>query len=146
MLTTSLSHTEVMTAQVSSFGASQMVSFYVGRHCPRGTASSRCRSLVCHTISMFFKDPSFAPGQPLELVPEPDNPHDPNAIAVWNAGRSLHVGYLPREYAAKLAKDLGGGPKIACMAIWETRKGKQRVALRALMVEEHAKMRGVGFA
>ena len=99
---------------------------------------------VSHRLDA-LQDPSFAADQPLALVPEPDNPHDPNAIAVWNASRTIHVGYLPREYAAKLAKVLGSGPKIACMAIWETRKGKQRIALRALMVEEHAKLRGVSF-
>jgi hypothetical protein len=30
-------------------------------------------------------DPSFDPGRRLELVPEPDNEHDPNAVAIWNA-------------------------------------------------------------
>jgi len=99
---------------------------------------------VSHRLDA-LQDPSFAPGQPLALVPEPDNPHDPNGIAVWNASRTIHVGYLPREYSAKLAKGLGTGPKIGCMAIWETRKGKQRIALRALMVRQQAKVRGVRF-
>lgn len=34
---------------------------------------------------------------PAVLAPEPDNPHDKNAVAVWVAG--LHVGYLSREDA-----------------------------------------------
>ena len=88
-----------------------------------------------------LQDPSFAPGQVLELVPEPDNPHDPNAVAVWNASQTLHVGYVPREYAAKVAK---GDHRLGCMVIWETRnESGQRVALRALMVDERAKVRGV---
>ena len=47
-------------------------------------------------------DASFDPGQRLALVPEPENEHDPNAVAVWNAERSLQAGYVPRELAAEL--------------------------------------------
>ena len=47
-------------------------------------------------------DGSFAPGARLALVPEPDNEHDPNAVAVWNAERTLQAGYIPRELAAEL--------------------------------------------
>ena len=92
-----------------------------------------------------LQDSSFAPGQPLALVPEPANPYDPNAVAIWNAGRTLQAGYLPKERAAKLAKDLGSGPKISCMSIWETRKKKQRVALRILLVRENARVQGLSF-
>ena len=31
-----------------------------------------------------LEDDSFEPGRRLALVPEPDNEHDPNAVAVWN--------------------------------------------------------------
>jgi hypothetical protein len=37
-----------------------------------------------------------APGRPLTLRAEPDNPHDPNAVAVLTA-RGESVGYVPRE-------------------------------------------------
>lgn len=47
-------------------------------------------------------DTSFDPGARLALVPEPENEHDPNAIAVWNHDRSLHAGYVPREVAPTL--------------------------------------------
>ena len=50
-------------------------------------------------------DPSFEPGRLLELVPEPDNPHDPNAVAVWNEERTLQAGYVPREVAPELGGD-----------------------------------------
>jgi len=45
-------------------------------------------------------DASFDPGQRLALVPE--NEHDANAVAVWNADRTLQAGYVPREAAAEL--------------------------------------------
>lgn len=38
------------------------------------------------------------------LVPEPDNPHDGNAVAVWVDGAV--VGYLPREVAARYVAGL----------------------------------------
>ena len=50
-------------------------------------------------------DASFDPGRRLALVPEPDNEHDPNAVAIWNEGRTLELGYVPRETAAELAGD-----------------------------------------
>jgi len=50
-------------------------------------------------------DASFDPGRRLALVPEPENEHDPNAVAIWNESRTLQVGYVPRETAAELAGD-----------------------------------------
>jgi hypothetical protein len=50
-------------------------------------------------------DASFDPGRRLALVPEPENEHDPKAVAVWNEDRSLQVGYVPREVAPELAGD-----------------------------------------
>ena len=47
-------------------------------------------------------DPSFDPGLPLALVPEPQNEFDPNAVGIWNAERSLQAGYVPREHAPTL--------------------------------------------
>jgi hypothetical protein len=38
-------------------------------------------------------------------VSEPENEHDPNAIAIWNEARALQVGYVPRETAAELRGD-----------------------------------------
>jgi hypothetical protein len=50
-------------------------------------------------------DPSFDPGVRLALVPEPENEHDPNAIGIWNAGRTLQVGYVPAAVAPELRGD-----------------------------------------
>jgi hypothetical protein len=50
-------------------------------------------------------DRSFDPGQRLTLVPEPDNEHDPNAVAVWNEERTLQAGYVPAEVAPELEGD-----------------------------------------
>ena len=50
-------------------------------------------------------DSSFDPGARLALVPEPENAHDPNAIGIWNAERTLQAGYVPRDTVAELAGD-----------------------------------------
>lgn len=50
-------------------------------------------------------DASFDPGARLALVPEPENEHDPQAVAVWNTDRTLQAGYVPREVVAELAGD-----------------------------------------
>lgn len=68
------------------------------------------RILVVAVAGVSFRqealdDPSFEPGLPLALVPEPENEHDPNAVAVWNQQRTLQLGYVPREVAPTLAGD-----------------------------------------
>jgi len=52
-----------------------------------------------------LEDSSFDPGRRLELVPEPTNEHDPNAIGIWNADRTLQVGYVPAAIAPEVAGD-----------------------------------------
>ena len=50
-------------------------------------------------------DPSFDPGRRLALVREPENEHDPSAVAVWNEERTLQAGYVPAEVAPDLRGD-----------------------------------------
>jgi hypothetical protein len=72
-------------------------------------------------------DPSFDPGRRLALVPEPDNEHDPNAVAIWNEEQTLQLGYVPRETAAEL-----GGDEQA-VSLWRVEGG-----LRVLIVPSDA--------
>lgn len=51
------------------------------------------------------EDASFEPGRRLALVREPENEHDPNAVAIWNGERTLQAGYVPREVAPELTGD-----------------------------------------
>jgi len=50
-------------------------------------------------------DTSFDPGRRLALVREPDNEHDPHAVAIWSEDRSLQAGYVPAAVAPELAGD-----------------------------------------
>ena len=64
-----------------------------------------------------LEDPSFDPGRRLELVPEPTNEHDPNAIGIWNADRTLQVGYVP----AAIAPDVTGDEQA--VSLWRVDGG-----------------------
>ena len=68
-------------------------------------------------------DGSFDPGARLALVPEPDNEHDPHAVAIWNEERTLQAGYVPREVAAELA-----GDELA-VSLWRAGEAGLRVLL-----------------
>ncbi len=38
-------------------------------------------------------------------MPEPQNEHDPNAVAIWNTERTLQLGYVPAAVAPELSGD-----------------------------------------
>jgi hypothetical protein len=80
-----------------------------------------------------LQDDAFAPGRRLALVPEPDNEHDPNAVAVWDAERRVQAGYLP----ADLARDLDAADWQA-VSLLEFRDGGRRVGLRVLLAPRDA--------
>jgi hypothetical protein len=99
------------------------------------------RILVVPVAGVSFRaealdDPSFDPGRSLALVPEPDNPHDSNAVGVWNQERALQLGYVPREVAPTLAGD------EQAVSLWRVEGG-----LRVLIVPADAwvgRPRGAG--
>jgi hypothetical protein len=72
-------------------------------------------------------DPSFDPGCPLALVPEPENPHDPHAVGIWNEEQTVQAGYVPRDVAPELT-----GAEQA-ISIWRAEGG-----LRVLIVPPDA--------
>ena len=74
-----------------------------------------------------LQDDAFTPGRRLALVPEPDNEHDPNAVAIWNADRTLQAGYVPRE----VVPDLQGDEQA--VSLWRAGEG-----LRVLLAPRDA--------
>ena len=80
-----------------------------------------------------LQDDAFAPGRRLALVPEPENEHDPNAVAVWDAERRLQGGYVPAEVAPHLAGD------EQAVSLWEfCGEDGQRIGLRVLLAPADA--------
>ena len=76
---------------------------------------------------------SFGPGRRLALVPEPENEHDPNAVAVWDEERRVQAGYVPAEVAPSVRGD------EQALSLWEFRgdDGK-RIGLRVLIAPADA--------
>ncbi|MBA3402530.1 MAG: HIRAN domain-containing protein [Actinobacteria bacterium] len=70
-----------------------------------------------------LENPSFDPGRKLALLPEPDNPHDRNAVAIYNEERTLQLGYVPAAVASELTGD------EQAVSLWRVDGG-----LRVLMV------------
>jgi hypothetical protein len=64
---------------------------------------------------------AVAPGRPLALRRDRDNPHDAAAIAVHDAERGLQAGWVPREVAAVLAPDLDAGRPWSAVVLREQR-------------------------
>ncbi len=71
------------------------------------------------------KDGDFSPGARVRLVREPDNPHDPNAIAVTSDGPGASVAaYISRGHAKRLRKILDAGTQIDAIATAGTAAGQ----------------------
>ena len=79
-----------------------------------------------------LQDAGFAPGRRLTLVREPENEHDPNAVAVWDAERRLQAGYIPADVAPELRGD------EQAISLWEFRDDATRVGLRILLAPADA--------
>jgi hypothetical protein len=80
-----------------------------------------------------LQDDAFAPGRRLTLVPEPENEHDPNAVAIWDAERRLQGGYVPADVAPELRGD------EQAVSLWEFRDEQGvRIGLRVLLAPADA--------
>jgi hypothetical protein len=60
------------------------------------------------------------PGRPLTLRRDPDNPHDPNAVAVLTAGGE-QAGWVPRELARVIGGELDAGTQWTAIVLREQR-------------------------
>ena len=68
-----------------------------------------------------LRSEGVAPGRPLQLRRDKDNPHDPNAIAVHPDGGGEQVGWVPRELAEELAPEIDAGRPWSAVALREQR-------------------------
>lgn len=81
--------------------------------------------------------PDFTPGREVALIPEPDNPHDPDAIGVWNASKSIQVGHLPAVIVRRLddpSEERVGVP-------WQIAEGPERRGLWDVVAREPVELR-----
>ena len=80
-----------------------------------------------------LQDAAFSPGRKLALVPEPNNEHDPNAIAVWDAERRVQAGYVPADVARELRAE-----EWQAVALHQFFEDGRRCGLRVLLAPRDA--------
>jgi len=83
-------------------------------------ASHRAREL---------QDDGFAPGEPVILMPEPDNAFDPWALAVLDLSQRAQAGYVPATRSRALVEEMVHRP-LHALVLAEHRVGGARVGLR----------------
>lgn len=64
-----------------------------------------------------FRTADLRKGRWAELRPEPENPHDPNAVALHAPRASKPFGYVQRGRAAVVAKRLAAGEDLAAVSM-----------------------------
>ena len=87
-----------------------------------------------------------APGEALELRRDPNNEHDPNAIAVHVPG-GAQLGWVPREIAAELAPEMDAGRPWCAVVLREQRASPRdpRTGLTMLLAPDgHLRLRSAG--
>ncbi|MDX6671303.1 MAG: hypothetical protein QOI91_1666 [Solirubrobacteraceae bacterium] len=111
---------------------------YLGRESPevlsRGWRVAGVAGAARHHGNVLASE-AVEPGRPLELRRDPENPHDPHAIAV-HAAAGGQVGWVPREIAADLAPDLDAGRHWSAVVLREHRPSPRepRSGLTMLLV------------
>ena len=97
---------------------------YLARDAPelagRGLRIAGVAGAARHHSEALASD-EVAPGRALRLRRDPENPHDPHAIAVHPAGGGDQIGWVPRELAAELAGDLDAGRPWSAVVLREQR-------------------------
>lgn len=101
---------------------------------------SQAGAMVCRVAGVTHRSgdlqrDDFAPGRPLLLRPEPDNPHDRNAVGVWDQAGRTQVGFVPRDEATQVAAAFRRGDTLGAVVLQEFRASRdaERVALVLLV-------------
>ena len=66
----------------------------------------------------------FDAGRALVLRPEPDNPFDPNAVAVFDADGAVQAGYVTPLHAPVVADLLDDGVPVTTTVVGEIRNAR----------------------
>ncbi|RYH06525.1 HIRAN domain-containing protein [Tropicimonas sp. IMCC6043] len=74
-------------------------------------------------------------GDRLQLVRQPENPYDGNAVEVWWRNGRLQLGHLPRDVATKVAPLIDAGDAIRCYAV--NSGNGESWSVQALLISEH---------
>jgi len=88
-----------------------------------------------------LQDSAFSVGKRLAILPDPTNPVDPQALAVWDSAHKLHIGFVPKDCSSAMKKRMIKEEGYTYLSIWENREGKTRVGLRVLVIRPDVKIK-----
>jgi hypothetical protein len=117
---------------------------YLARDAPEVLAAGLIVASVAgaarHHAQALAAEDAVAPGRRLTLRRDPDNEHDPNAIAVHPEGGGEQLGWVPREIAVDLAPELDAGRPWTAVALRERRASPRdpRTGLTMLLAPARA--------
>lgn len=80
------------------------------------------------------------PGRPAYLRREPDNQHDPNAVAVYgvaDTGRRRKIGYVNKGLARSVAKRMDSGERISAWFMRGDPPGQDYSTASVILADEH---------
>lgn len=80
-----------------------------------GLYALRVRGAIHHTEAAQAAD--LRPGRPVDLVREPANPYDANAIALHAPGAADPFGYVNKQNAARIAPRMDAGTQFAAVVL-----------------------------
>jgi hypothetical protein len=81
----------------------------------------------------------FNPGHEVLIVPEPDNPVDEDALAVWDTRRRHHLGYVPKERTWRFRVSLDGNRDSRAYVWWDWHKTNgERCGVKVVMLPHPA--------
>lgn len=108
---------------------------FEGVHIPQIEAAGGVVTKVAGTT--YYKRPlqapGFTPGMALFLIPHPSNPHDENAVGVWDAYRRKQAGWIPSHLSEAVAEGIKSGKLSHAMCLWEWVLDDERVGIRILV-------------
>lgn len=81
------------------------------------------------------READLRPGQTLHLVPEPSNPHDPFAVAVYAEHGEGPVGYVNKQKARIWSKLIAEGPVLRVISLRGTAARVKCEAVAVLAAE-----------
>lgn len=74
-----------------------------------------------------IKRGDYRPGETVQLVREPHNEHDPNAVAVHATGAAKRGGYVNKMNAKRIASRLDQGEELSAISVRGDRAGKEEL-------------------
>jgi hypothetical protein len=88
-----------------------------------------------------LQDSAFSLGKRLAILPDPANPADSKALAVWDSAHKLHIGFVPKDCSSAMKKRMTEEEGYTYLSMWESMKGSMRVGLRVLVIRPDVKIK-----